>query len=205
MEAAPLSSFIFARVLGPTWPAPASVADWIMPFASWNLIPAARVAGPKNLVSLPGAPGPAGETVNPRLFKNCWRLLTSSPTLPITSWRLNEARKEALMRADEAGTAGLTVGTAGVAGIAGVTEVPPPPEPLVPLTTALEQVAFDGYTVYAMPEPAGTSTPVLPSVQAISLPLLLLTLIEITLALSEPTLKRLDEWALVTCKLLPSL
>ena len=50
--------------------------------ALWNLMTAERVAWPKNVVSLPGEPGPEVETVKPLWFRYDWRILTSGLRLP---------------------------------------------------------------------------------------------------------------------------
>ena len=57
-----------ARVFGPKVPSAGATA-----FASWNLMSAALVSGPKYVVSFPGEPGPEAATVKPRSFNAVWR------------------------------------------------------------------------------------------------------------------------------------
>src|SRR3989344_5415569 len=64
-------------VIGPTTPSTASPRD------AWNAFTAARVRGPKYIVSSPGEPAPVAETKNPFAFKVCCRLRTCECVIPI--------------------------------------------------------------------------------------------------------------------------
>jgi hypothetical protein len=81
----PESELTLAMVMGPKYPTAGEIL-----FATWYLINAAVVAGPKYVDSLPGEPMPARETWKPWVFRNCWRDLTSEPVAPIVMERVKE-------------------------------------------------------------------------------------------------------------------
>ncbi len=90
-----------ARVAGPKNP-----AAGLMPFAAWYLARAARVAGPKERVSLPADPGPDWATANPEALRNLWRARTSSPRAPTVRLRAKAYAGAPDDAADEADAAG---------------------------------------------------------------------------------------------------
>lgn len=72
-----MTYLIAALVIGPKNP-----TAGVIFMAFWNFMTAARVAGPKRLVSLPFEPAPLTETIKPLALRYCWSAFTSKPDMP---------------------------------------------------------------------------------------------------------------------------
>lgn len=80
-------------VAGPKYPVPLVSPDGARTdeaLASWNLIRALYVAGPKYDVSWPFEPDPEDDTVNPWALRNTCKFFTSAPVMPNLRVLVNE-------------------------------------------------------------------------------------------------------------------